>query len=377
LCEKEVQGEVPSALEEHHCFALAELLKAPFPLDVLLARASEYRIHPSVLFSSVSIAQDRVDEVVQAVHTDKFDVFAYGPYDLEYGIAELLSPYISHWQWSVDQLRALVASVHSLYRNSPYHNWYHAVDVVQFMSQALKLPQLQYLFSPVEIASTILAGLTHDIDHDGVTNKGHMALNSERHRHSAKATQEIHHCAIAKKLLSIGRLDRSINNRIITALIEATDMATHTHYCKEFEKVIQAMPNKTNFIESEHDRLLLLIVIMKAADLSNTVRRTETARKWGDLLGNEFHLAYLKEKAAHVPQSKLSFHGDPSQGHDKLQLGFFKGVVFPFYSLLNTCPLLKQFVEPLIKNASSSVAYFEDAAAKDVSSSTPAYEDEV
>lgn len=372
-------------LEAKYSFLLSSLVSGAVSFSSVSLLASEYRACPHKA-NVVEVSASRVEEVSKAVYSETFEVFSYSAYELEYGVVALLAPYLSNWHWTLEQLKGFVATVHSLYRGSPYHNWFHACDVVQFMSQALRLSSVKYLFSPVEVASTIVAGLTHDIDHDGVTNKGHMALNSERHRHSSgKATQEIHHLAIAQKLLSIGKLDKFLNNHIITELIEATDMATHNMHSNAFREAVKGLSppsstdkncKTTNFYENEKDRLLLLIMIMKAADLSNTVRRTDTARMWGDRLGNEFHLAYLREKAAHVPDAKLSFHSDPSQGHDKLQLGFFRGVVYPFYTILHSCPLLQDFVQPLLKNASLSVEYFEIAAARDTAP-TPTHDSEV
>jgi hypothetical protein len=372
--------------------------------------------------------------VREAAGSHNFDVLKFSALELEHAVVLLLEPYLAYWPWTKEQLNAFVACVHSLYRSSPYHSWFHAVDVMQFMSLVLSVPQVKYLFSPLEIVSTMIAGLVHDIDHDGITNKGHMALCSDRHRHATHSTQERHHLAIAQRLFSRGNLDNLINISLITSLIDATDMAHHGRYVKEIQSTLvsdnssrigsenssmkqlqQQYPgeHKQNLLlldeassssssssssetdpsssskattadssisysslAKESDRHMLLIAIMKASDLSNTVRHPDTARKWGELLGNEFHLAYLREQAAHVPSAQQSFHGDPRPAHDKVQLSFFKNMIVPFYTMLSQCPMLEEFTIPLLANAQLGVQYFEILAAADTTS-TPTHDNEI
>lgn len=344
------------ACEVEYRLSLAAMLQGRIKWQHLEVAAASYRRSPPSLTREV-VSSAKADLIRDAVNSEQFNVLSFSAAELETAVVELLRPCLPVLHWSGLQLEYFVASVHSLYRNSPYHSWSHAVDVIQFMSRVLDLPHIRQLYSAVDLTTTLLSGLVHDIDHDGVTNRGHSALESERRRFSATSTQEKHHLAVARRLFHTARITDLLNQELMTHLIDATDMAFHARWVKEFETVAR-LP-QSSYIGLDHSRrLLLLIMVMKSADLSNTVRNIETSRRWGELLGEEFHLAFLREISSHTPADRLSFPGDPQLSHDKLQYSFFIHTILPFYSLLKQSPLLESFISPLTYNALTSVEHF-------------------
>lgn len=338
-------------------FVLSEILSGAVSFAALEEKAKSWRSDPPKLRQS-KLSKFREREIEQSVCSGlSFNVLELNGLELEFSAVTILRPYLDVLSMTDSQLGAFVASVHSLYRSSPYHCWSHAVDVLQFLSITLHLNAVHMLYSRVEIATALVTALVHDIDHDGITNRGHTALKSERSVFSAESTQEKHHLKIAKCLFEYSHLYERLHHDILDQLIDATDMAVHGAHVKKFE---QLLDQGARFIESEYERMQLLIVLMKSADLGNTVRSSQTARVWGDMLADEFHLAFEREERAKVPKEKSSFpHGNPIEGHDMTQLGFYQHVVTPFYALLAKCHVLDSLYVPLLRNAELGLKHFQ------------------
>jgi len=51
---------------------------------------------------------------------------------------------------------------------NPYHNAIHAADVTQAMHCFLQENKMRLNMSPLEVASSLIAAMAHDLDHPGV-----------------------------------------------------------------------------------------------------------------------------------------------------------------------------------------------------------------
>ena len=56
-------------------------------------------------------------------------------------------------------------------KDIPYHNHSHAADVTQSTHVLLQSPNLESVFTPLEIFAALFASSIHDVDHPGVTNQ--------------------------------------------------------------------------------------------------------------------------------------------------------------------------------------------------------------
>jgi len=52
--------------------------------------------------------------------------------------------------------------------SNPYHNAIHAADVTQAMHCFLQEHKMRLNMSPLEVASSLIAAMAHDLDHPGV-----------------------------------------------------------------------------------------------------------------------------------------------------------------------------------------------------------------
>lgn len=337
--------------------------------DHLKEKSESWRSHTPTISVPV-LLESRRKEVERAVESGlNFNILDFDASEAEYAAIVVLRPYLDIYGWTETQLRTFVATTHSLYRDSPYHSWFHAVDVLQFAAAVLQIPAVAIRFSRIEIATAIVTALVHDIDHDGVTNKGHMALQSERATFSSQSTQEKHHLRIAWLLFERSFVADRLHRGIVDQLIDATDMVFHR---KHVEILNNLVSSEARFIESEAERIELLVIVMKSADLSNTVRLGTTARTWGTLLGDEFSLAFQREQRANVPSERSSFpNGDPTAAHDSTQLAFYTHVIVPFYTALASTPIFNAFYQPFVTNAQNGVSHFAEVVERSKSPNPP------
>ena len=175
-----------------------------------------------------------------------------------------------------------------------YHNFRHAVDVLQATFQILLLSQIipplptpssrpvtpitpilpiDYL-TPIEILSLCIAAVGHDAAHPGVTNAFLAASNSSLATiFNDRSVLENLHC------LTIGRIiderwpalyadEEGRFRKTILECILSTDMALHFDFMARFEALRKGIA--TDPID-EKQRRLMCCCIMKSSDISNLV----------------------------------------------------------------------------------------------------------
>lgn len=176
-----------------------------------------------------------------------------------------------------------VSSVRKVYVANPYHDFRHAVDVMQFTNFMLQQDdvssQLQHLPCETKFVA-LVACLCHDAGHDGLTNAIHrkMAKSPLVERFGQESPLErLHfdHCerlVQASSLLDIAELDHAQVIAQCRTLILGTDMEKHSALLASFA----ANPSNN-----------LLQMVIKIADISNVTRDFEEARVWSKRLDAE------------------------------------------------------------------------------------------
>jgi 3',5'-cyclic-nucleotide phosphodiesterase len=187
-------------------------------------------------------------------------------------------------------------TVRSCYQpTNHYHNFRHAIDVLQATFQILVLsnilpplpspssispPQLtpvlppDYL-TPLEILALCIAAVGHDASHPGVTNAFLAASKSSLAiLFSERSVLENLHCLTISRIIedkwpSLFSLDDNGRLRkLILEMILSTDMALHFEFMTRFESLRNSI--STDPID-EKQRRLVCCCIMKSADISNLV----------------------------------------------------------------------------------------------------------
>jgi hypothetical protein len=114
---------------------------------------------------------------------------------------------ISHFNIDINMFRDFVLSIRNSYHANPFHNFYHAVDVLQAVSCLCgKGTAAGAILTPIDKLAALLAALGHDLDHPGHNNGFEVASFSDRALlHNDEAVLERHHAyTLWKILLSSG-----------------------------------------------------------------------------------------------------------------------------------------------------------------------------
>ena len=232
---------------------------------------------------------------------------------------------------------AYISEVLMRYSRVPYHNMYHAFNVMQGCFSVLTTSELAKKFSVQEKVVVLIAALGHDAGHDGVNTAFHVAMESEltTHYNDRSPLENMHawhtfdtmrahngNCDLLSDLTAKQR--KTIRHQIINTII-ATDMAFHNKKVDEFsgkEKIDMGL---------QTDRDLLMEVIVHTVDLGHSTYSWLEECRWARLVATEFQAQVDRERAAGVPPTVfMECTGEAHLG--KGQLGFIDYVVKPIYA---------------------------------------------
>ena len=252
--------------------------------------------------------------------------------------------------------------VSKTYQNTKalYHTSLHGVDVcystllilTNFRDDENKIPGV----SELDIVSLIIAALTHDIGHPGLTNK--FMINSKNELsiiYNDQSVLENFHCAKTFQLLenndinifsNFSKEDFLLLRKKMIGEILATDMSFHFKIINEYREY-----KKTKDVKSEQDQLNFITHI---ADLFHNYRKFEISLKWVELLSNEFWNQGDKEKELGLPISFLCDREDIDV--PKSQVNFLKTFSLP---IINELVEVNIKFEQLKKNALNNLNKWE------------------
>eukprot|EP00668_Euglena_longa_P016237 GGOE01020465.1.p1 GENE.GGOE01020465.1~~GGOE01020465.1.p1 ORF type:complete len:1566 (+),score=521.73 GGOE01020465.1:67-4764(+) len=197
-------------------------------------------------------------------------------------------------EFSVEEtaLYGFLTQVASMYRNVNYHNFAHAFDVTHFLYLLIRDVGEVAEFTMLDKFALMVAGVVHDVDHMGLNNSFHLKCDTPMGILSSKAgttsVLEVHHCNLAIQVLSVPAFNifqtldpaevKYVYNLLVTVVL-ATDMAHHVKLAEAFSDAVR---NKVV------PKDLLQKMLIKTADLSNTVKPFDLAHMWANCVTEEF-----------------------------------------------------------------------------------------
>ncbi|KAH3660236.1 hypothetical protein OGAPHI_007441 [Ogataea philodendri] len=246
-------------------------------------------------------------------------------------------------------------------KGNPFHNFRHAIDVMQsinyFLGQ-LEKSDFELRLEKHESLALLLAALGHDIGHPGTTNaflithKTPIAAIFDN-----QSILEQYHLAQYLKIMKLffARDDRCVE--IARCSILATDMAKHDAYVHDLDRFDE-------YVTRQEKLQLICAILIKSADISNVCRPVAQSVKWGLSLGREFAEIGQLEKALKgeetatlkplpVPLSKITpeeaIEFDPDL--DKSQMFFINRFALEFFTkVADRYPPLACLSQELHKN---------------------------
>lgn len=274
---------------------------------------------------------------------------------------------------SDNELLALIFMTRDAYRNgNPFHNFRHAVDVLQacfqFLVRLRSLPEfdqfeqnataevqeilqpgshfqdsytelvtdfanikldetsLSYL-TPQQCLALLVAALGHDVGHPGVTNAFLIKHDTPAAKvFSGHSVLELFHAKVfINRILTLhwpdilsARVDLDSDltmNELIGHSILATDMAEHFGYLQKFEDF------KVSAEQGDLRVRLIMSLLIKCADISNVTRPPRVSSQWAMVLSREFEEVTQLEKylAGEESPQAVSYEKVPEQLDTVLQ----------------------------------------------------------
>ncbi|CAK9060722.1 3' [Durusdinium trenchii] len=243
--------------------------------------------------------------------------------------------------------------------DAPYHNFDHACDVIQATFVMLGRMGGSRFLTEIQVFGLLVAAFCHDLEHPGLNNayqvKAKTALALE---YEDSSVLESHHSARAIELLrddsanimvKLDELEAEQLRQVIVETILATDMTCHFDLTGELRNCMVRNYDRISDAGTmgkidmdEDDRLIIAKTILHCADISNPSRSWTVAKRWQDLVTEEFFRQGDLEKANGWP---CSANMDRETTHqDELSINFIDFIVAPLF--LELASVLPQASEP-------------------------------
>jgi len=268
---------------------------------------------------------------------------------------------LDHFNINFDTLDNFLHCCKLCYNKNPFHNFIHCFCVTQMMYGIINITNLVNILTPREKLILMLSCIGHDLDHPGCNNAYQVNAKTDLALlYNDQSPLENHHCAVFFYILKKPETNvlESLSNeefievrKGIIQCILATDMAKHSTLVGQFKD----MTDKFDFKNDEHRNMLLLMLI-KSADISNEVRPTHVAEPWVDNLLEEFFMQHDKELVEGLPVS--SFMDRKKVKKSITQSNFIAYVMIPIFEAM--AKVLPNMDDNVIQPIRTSLAYYKN-----------------
>ena len=283
------------------------------------------------------------------------------------------------WCLSKEKVETWVRNIEASYRQTiDYHNRAHATDVTQGVGYILERGLSQEL-DDVEVFALICTAVAHDCGHPGKSNVFLVETKSEKAKKwNNEAVNENEHVEYAIETFEKCKVfgddnsdsnsededeeDESDDNgkntmkdtvyEILKTAILYTDMNKHETLIEDFREAVERNRNKKTIKEwtKKEDVHVALGYVLHCADVMNACRPWPMAKKWAELITEEFYkqgdveksLGFEKLTGAHVDRSLRTNITSSRQA-----VNFAEETVKPLYGMLKE--IVPDAVDPLLK----------------------------
>lgn len=234
-------------------------------------------------------------------------------------------------------ITAFFKEVEKGYLQNPYHNACHGADVCHSLLYFIDTAGILKALTGIELGAAIIASLSHDLGHPGVTNR-YLITNKDKMalRYNDVSVLENMHSALLYKILSqeefniLSNLpyeDWTESRRCIVNMILATDMGKHFELLGQFRARSQSSSDID--LQKSEDRMFLLSIAIKCADLGHSAKPLALHQKWTELVLTEFFTQGDLERAKGLP---VSMYCDrETTDIPKSQAGFIRNICLPLF----------------------------------------------
>jgi len=225
----------------------------------------EYKLNYEKIMKSASIRPTLLDDTTFTFLSSwEFDIIAFAEKPEVAGMPILVLGHFIIIQSGLDKLLKLdmdrvdnwLRSIEMSYQDQPYHNHLHGADVMCTMFYWYSSELFKANMSSLDMLSSIMAAVAHDVGHDGVTNEFHINVwSSLAQRYNNVAPLENHHAALSIQLLgedennwlkSFEIADRFYIRSLFLRLILSTQSQQHQVHLENVKDVVGRLALEKN-----------------------------------------------------------------------------------------------------------------------------------
>ncbi|KAI8098198.1 uncharacterized protein B0P05DRAFT_520878 [Gilbertella persicaria] len=354
--QKKVWPKPPLLLpEQHHSIPSPTTLYDRIKDTHLSKIMMETFVPKTTIKTHMNLTKQQLTELTSRIHSWDFSPFGLTQQELVHvvylifkqililpGLEQMMT--LTKGQW-YDFIIDLASVYHD---ENPYHNFAHAVDVLQCLFFMLcesgilpfsnKTRRID-LLRPKDVFALLIAAIGHDAAHPGVNNM--FLINSSNplatlyndrsvleSLHSMTLFQLLNKHGIIQLLGGTQSEDYKEFRKTVVASILATDMSLHLEYVAKIQE--QATRFRLDQVkDTDLERNLLCSALIKCADISNVARPFRWGAKWAELLVEELVCQGDLEKELGMPVL-------PMNDRDKViledsQIGFIRFVALDLF----------------------------------------------
>eukprot|EP00899_Mesostigma_viride_P018656 jgi/Mesvir1/26792/Mv20560-RA.2 len=298
--------------------------------------------HPSSLGPSMHRSSSRARAALATVGSWDFDTWALaeasrGKVILWMGL-ELYrrTGLAKSFNLSVDKLIRFMSKLDEGMLPNNYHNNVHIADVANSLYHLIKHSGVDAYLTRLDVLACITAALVHDFRHPGLNND-YVVKSSDTLalRYNDRTVLENYHVAEAFLLLAKPELnfldvldkdDFKYVRGVVIEMVLGSDLKRHFELLEAFKKRLKDKDKPFSRL-SDTDRLLLMQIALKVADIGHSAKKLDIHRRWTAAITEEFYLQGDKEREAGMPVS--AFMDRRTGDLPKSQLGFFSFIALP------------------------------------------------
>ncbi|XP_049549146.1 cGMP-dependent 3',5'-cyclic phosphodiesterase-like isoform X1 [Anopheles darlingi] len=339
---------------------------------------ARYKLSQELLLYHMKVPDTEVNHALDAVKEPdrnqeelyhRFPRFDFCPRDVrDYSLSVQLAmrmfydlDFVGTFKIHEYKLARFVLLVQKGYRDTPYHNWWHAFSVAHFAYSLMKNLRLieRGIITKMQGFSFLIAAFCHDLDHRGISNSYQTQTSSPLARlySSEGSVNERHHLSQAICILndSSSKILDGLSTEefkecidYLRELILATDLANHFRILPRLKKL-----RTDNLSEGNNQRLLLSLAIT-CSDLNDQIKKWNTVQ-------HVAHLVYAEFFAEGDLEKQMGLRPNAMMDRKKacipmLQIEFLTTVIRPTFEILVQ---IFPETEPFLKTIDSNRAQWE------------------
>jgi hypothetical protein len=269
---------------------------------------------------------------------------------------------------SSETFHKFVNAVENGYNDVPYHNKYHAADVVQAVWYFHARSSFKDLVTKPQLLAALIASCVHDLGHRGRSNAFEIDAESGLAiRYNDQSVLENHHVSLAFRLLQVPELNIFSKNtkafkkemrELIVRMVLGTDMKGHFQQVANLKAAIEGhLSSRTWFKPSvPKDRDLILTNVVHLADISSPCKPARISVKWTRRLEQEWFEEGDEQKQFGLQIGPMMDRNNACT--EESQVGFFKLIVKPLL-MTWTEVVGPEAVAPLVQNLELNISYWQ------------------